>query len=66
MNKTFLISGIIALSLGIILTFFGAIMKLEHWPGSKVVLTSSIIASSIGIILLTTSIVKRIMQKELL
>jgi hypothetical protein len=63
MNKTFLISGVIALALGSILTLVGAFMKLEHCAGAKDMLILSLVATTIGIGILAIGIIKRQLQK---
>lgn len=44
--------GIILIALGIILVLFGALFKLQHWPGANWLLTIGIFMEAAGVLVL--------------
>ncbi|MCO6176211.1 hypothetical protein NHF50_14265 [Flavobacterium sp. NRK F10] len=49
---------LVLLILGMVLTIIGALFKLMHWPGAKIMLTTGMLTEAGGLIFLIVSIIK--------
>lgn len=60
--KKLLITAIIILASGFVLTLVGSLFKLEHLPGASAMLTAGLLTKVIGVIILAVYFVKKVQR----